>query len=121
MTSTTNVGMHLIMDARNIGNDNKLCQLSVVKSWANAVIAATKMKARNWIIDVLDKDDETEPGISIIVEIATSHIAIHTWPEKGRLNADVFSCKPFDEAKVVELLENHFDVECTQSLVLHRT
>lgn len=40
-------------------------------------------------------------GLSGIVLIAESHIAIHTYPEKEYLTVDVFSCKEFDlnEAK----------------------
>jgi len=35
-------------------------------------------------------------GISGIVLIAESHIAIHTYPEKNYASFDIFSCKDFD-------------------------
>ena len=35
-------------------------------------------------------------GISGVVLIAESHIALHTFPEKGFFTLDIFSCKEFD-------------------------
>ena len=35
-------------------------------------------------------------GVTGFVIIAESHIAIHTYPERGMVWADVFSCKDFD-------------------------
>jgi S-adenosylmethionine decarboxylase len=35
-------------------------------------------------------------GVSGFVLIAESHISVHTFPERGYLNVDVFSCKDFD-------------------------
>ena len=40
--------------------------------------------------------DEDEGGVSVIAPITTSHIAIHAWPVRGAVQADVFSCKDFD-------------------------
>ena len=37
-------------------------------------------------------------GVSGFVMIAESHIAIHTFPERRLVWADVFSCKDFDES-----------------------
>jgi len=47
------------------------------------------------------RDIPEDWGLSGIVLIAESHIAIHTYPEKEYLTVDVFSCKEFniDEAK----------------------
>lgn len=33
-------------------------------------------------------------GLSIVLVIAESHFAIHTWPELGYMNIDVLSCSP---------------------------
>ncbi len=33
-------------------------------------------------------------GLSLILVIAESHLAIHTWPELGYMNVDVLSCSP---------------------------
>jgi len=50
-----------------------------------------------------------EWGISGFVFLAESHIAIHTFVERGFVNIDVFSCKDFDTAHAAEDLRSRFD------------
>ena len=33
-------------------------------------------------------------GVSVVVVLAESHLALHTWPEHGTASADVFVCSP---------------------------
>jgi len=44
---------------------------------------------------------EDDWGLSGIVLIAESHIAFHTFPDKGFLTVDIFSCKDFDVREAV--------------------
>lgn len=37
-------------------------------------------------------------GVSGFVLIAESHVSVHTFPERGYLSVDIFSCKDFDRA-----------------------
>ena len=53
-------------------------------------------------------------GISGVVLIAESHIALHTFPEKEFFTFDIFSCKEFDIRSAVDLILDalqpvHFD------------
>ena len=50
-----------------------------------------------------------EWGISGFVFLAESHIAIHTFVERGFVNIDVFSCKDFDTADAAEDIRRRFD------------
>ena len=45
-------------------------------------------------------------GISLFAIISASHIAIHTWPEYGFLNIDIFSCNQncLPEASLSDLI-----------------
>jgi S-adenosylmethionine/arginine decarboxylase-like enzyme len=43
-----------------------------------------------------------------VVLIAESHISIHALPAEGRVLADVFSCRAFDEALAVAVLREQF-------------
>ena len=43
-----------------------------------------------------DALDRRRAGLSGFVLIAESHISLHTFPGRGYVNADVFSCKTFD-------------------------
>ena len=49
-------------------------------------------------------------GVSGFVIIAESHISIHTFPDKGYVNIDIFSCKEFDATSSLH------DVQATFSL-----
>ena len=49
-------------------------------------------------------------GVSGFVLIAESHISVHTFPDRGYINIDIFSCKEFDPAASLE------DVKATFSL-----
>ena len=45
-------------------------------------------------------------GVSGVVVIAESHVAIHTWPEHGFAAVDIFSCSPsLDVASIRAALE----------------
>ena len=53
-------------------------------------------------------------GISGVVLIAESHIALHTFPEKEFFTLDIFSCKEFDVRSAVDFILDilepvHFD------------
>lgn len=47
-------------------------------------------------------------GISGIVVIAESHIAIHTFPEWEYASIDIVSCKSFSKKKALEFIEDKF-------------
>ena len=59
-------------------------------------------------------------GISGVVLIAESHISIHTFPNKGYINIDVFSCKAFDPDLAVEYMKEQFGISLVNSRVLDR-
>ena len=59
-------------------------------------------------------------GISGFVMIAESHISIHTFPDRGLLWVDAFSCKGFDAAPIVEELRASFRLREVQMQVLER-
>ena len=47
-------------------------------------------------------------GVSGFVMIAESHLAMHTFPERRLIWADIFSCKDFDPAPIIEDLKQRF-------------
>jgi S-adenosylmethionine decarboxylase len=44
-------------------------------------------------------------GMTGFVILVESHIAIHTFPKDGFVSFDIFSCKLFDEGKVISYLK----------------
>jgi S-adenosylmethionine decarboxylase len=59
-------------------------------------------------------------GISGFVLIAESHISLHTFPEKRYLSLDMFSCKPFDTQKALEVVTDLFKIQKYEVQVLDR-
>lgn len=48
-------------------------------------------------------------GLSVVLVIGESHLAIHTWPELGYLHIDTLSCsKKADLTKLQEVLQQQF-------------
>ncbi len=59
-------------------------------------------------------------GISGFVLIAESHISIHTFPERGYVNIDIFSCKDFDSEQAIKDLQAKFELVKLRSYLLNR-
>ena len=59
-------------------------------------------------------------GISGFVLIAESHISVHTFPQRGYVNIDIFSCKAFDTCRATEEIKSTFVLESVKSWTLDR-
>ncbi len=59
-------------------------------------------------------------GLSGFVLIAESHISIHTFPEKGYLSIDVFSCKDFDVQTAVDFATKVFGITTQEIKIVDR-
>jgi len=80
------LGRHLLLELLDC-DPEALNSLDIVKT---SMVEAAK-RAQATIIDVVFH--EFNPfGISGVVVIAESHLAIHTWPEYRYAAVDVFSC-----------------------------
>jgi spermidine synthase len=62
-------------------------------AWARATLTEAARRAHATIIDVMFHKFSPH-GISGVVVIAESHLALHTWPEKGYAAIDIFTCGP---------------------------
>ena len=61
-----------------------------------------------------------DSGISGFVIIAESHISIHTFPRREYVNIDIFSCRPFDDQRVLSEAKDLFGLEQVRSWLLDR-
>ncbi len=59
-------------------------------------------------------------GVSGFVIIAESHISVHTFPDRGYVNIDVFSCKEFDAEQALREVRELFGIDDVRSWVLDR-
>ena len=65
--------------------------------------------------------DEDEGGWSVICQITTSHIALHSWPMRGAFMMDVFSCRPFDPEAARRVVVEMLDVTDSTVKVIQRS
>ncbi len=63
---------------------------------------------------------EEDWGVSGFVIIAESHISVHTFPDRGYVNIDVFSCKEFDAASAMAEVRQIFAISDVTSWILDR-
>jgi S-adenosylmethionine/arginine decarboxylase-like enzyme len=57
-----------------------------------------------------------EGGITGIIVLSTSHVAIHTWPIRGKAVLDAYSCRPFKSVELSRVLEGLYQ---PTELVIH--
>jgi len=55
-------------------------------------------------LDPMVENGEDDGGVTGTVILTTSHGSIHTWPLRGHVSFDLFSCKEFNVKQVVDFL-----------------
>lgn len=112
--------MHLIIDGY-CGNKDRLQDLELVYSVLDEYptrIAMTKIMPPYVFRYVGAKPEDW--GISGFVLIAESHITIHTFPAKGYVNVDIFSCKEFDADQALAYVRDRLALGQVAHRVLER-
>jgi S-adenosylmethionine decarboxylase len=64
--------------------------------------------------------DPAYSGVSGLVVIAESHIAIHTFPALDYFAMDIFSCKNFDHEKALQYIKDALDVREMDRMLIQR-
>lgn len=60
-------------------------------------------------------------GLSCVLVISESHIALHTWPEHGYVAVDIFTCDlAVDGDKIVDFIKTQFNADRVETKRLHR-
>jgi S-adenosylmethionine decarboxylase len=113
-------GPHLIIDGSRC-NTRKLADRILVEQVLNDYPAAIGMtKIGGPYMFEYQAPDPAYSGVSGLVVIAESHIAIHTFPELDYFTMDIFSCKNFDHEKAIEYIRTAFDVEEMDRMLVQR-
>jgi S-adenosylmethionine decarboxylase len=105
-------GKHLLLEV--ITKDGKdLASVAKIKSFFNDII--TKVGFNIVHVPVFYKFPARKEGelsgITGMCIVSESHISIHTWPEKNYFAFDIFSCSKFKENKVIDIVQDCFDVQ----------
>lgn len=114
-------GVHLTLDAYG-GSSKKLNDMKHCFAVLDKLPAQLDMHKiiTPYVIDAPATSPKDQGGISGFVMIAESHISIHTFPDKGFLTADVYSCRPFDTEKTVAYFKEAFDLQEMEVQVIKR-
>ena len=113
--------MHLVMDGYG-GSPQKLQDEALVHQFLNEYPAAINMTkiSEPFVYRYTTGARPEDWGVSGFVLIAESHISIHTFPERGYVNVDIFSCKEFDADAALQELRGRFGLESVKTWVLER-
>jgi S-adenosylmethionine decarboxylase len=112
--------MHLTIDGFG-GNPKLLASEELVRELLDSFperIGMTKIASPHVQRYVGEKADDW--GVSGFVLIAESHIALHTFPERGYIWADIFSCKGFDTEQAQRIVTDAFSLNEVHRRVLER-
>ena len=100
--------MHLIIDGYG-GDPHGLADLELVRALLDTVPHEMGMvKIAPPYVCRYEGPKPNDWGISGFVLIAESHLSVHTFPERGLLWADIFSCRSFDADRLVEAVREPF-------------
>jgi S-adenosylmethionine decarboxylase len=112
--------MHLTIDGFG-GDRERLSSETLVRSLLDRFpgeIRMTKISEPHVQRYVGDKPEDW--GVSGFVIIAESHIAVHTFPERGYVWVDIFSCKAFEAPAAVEIVVDEFGLSRVKTDVHER-
>jgi len=102
-------GKHLILDCKKCKKE-KIKDLENIKKFITELLKVTKMK--KWgdlIVQNLNCGPKHLHGYSIVQLIHTSSIVCHFCNNTGDLYVDFFSCKNFDNIKVINCVNKYFE------------
>lgn len=117
-----NFGVHLTLDGYG-GNHGKLNDKALVLSFLNELPLKMEMKKlTNPEVYFAEGNNLKDPGgWSGFVVIEESHISIHTFPGRGFVSADVYTCKSeLDEEFVKSYITNMFELKDLETNFIKR-
>jgi S-adenosylmethionine decarboxylase len=115
-------GEHVTIDGYK-GSAEKLNDKELVFNCLNELPAELEMsKLSEPVVYFAPGNDQKDPGgWSGFVVIAESHISIHTFPAKGFLSADVYTCKNgMDVDFILNFFKQKFDLQELETNFLKR-
>lgn len=110
-------GYHMILDLENC--NSKIGDEATIRNWLKALVEGIGMTAHGEPQIERFANDYAE-GYSAVQLIETSAITAHFAEQVHGAVVDVFSCKPFDMARVLEISQRHFGGEISQFTTVRR-
>lgn len=95
-----------------------LMDVELMRSFLKDLVLAAGMRplGKSHVYDIkeqlLEQGEQPDPnepeGVTGIVVLSTSHVAVHTWPHRGYLVLDLYSCRDFSSRPVVKTFQTYF-------------
>lgn len=112
-------GQHLILNIAGC-NENVSQKISIKKFVKELVSSIEMIPYKEPIIEHFAEHSEEAAGYSLVQLIQTSAICGHFSDKNRDAYLDIFSCKSFDNDKVIEVIRKYFDPKTVQILCLER-
>jgi S-adenosylmethionine decarboxylase len=104
--STGRFGLHLTLDGYG-GAPKRLGDPELVRAWLDELpdVLGMEKLIEPCLVEVDARNDKDPGGITGFMLIAQSHLSIHTFPRRGFVSADIFTCQDrLDHERVCQSL-----------------
>ncbi len=91
-------GLHLTADLRDCaGASALLTDIDALRALCLAAVTDAGLLAVRELFHRFDPHADRQSGITGVVLLAESHLAVHTWPEIGGVTIDAYVCNFSDD------------------------
>jgi len=101
-------GKHLTLRLNQILANRALDSQKIISKFLVDLVSHIDMRILSGPLTGYEPGDSLKSGCSGVVILYESHIAIHTYPGRGELFLDIFSCKDFSTEKVMSFIQKCF-------------
>jgi S-adenosylmethionine decarboxylase len=113
-------GPHLIIDGSHCDTARLADRLTIERILTDYPRAIGMTRIGGPYMFEYQAPDPAYSGVSGLVVIAESHIAIHTFPALDFFSMDIFSCKNFDHELAIEYIRKALDVKTMDRMLVQR-
>ena len=119
---TGRFGLHLTLDGYG-GDPERLGDPEVVRAWLGELPDALGMQKliEPCLVEVGARNEKDPGGVTGFVLVAQSHLSIHTFPRRGFVTADIFTCQDqLDGERIRRSLVAAFGLNDVESNLIQR-
>jgi S-adenosylmethionine decarboxylase len=99
-------GELLIVDA--LTDSDRLSEVAHIRRFVEAVVQACDLRPVFTHLEEFPNGTDFGPGITAVAILTESHLVVHTAPNRGSLNVDLFSCRTIKIVLVLNLVREFF-------------
>lgn len=114
-------GLHLTYDGYG-GDYKRLNDKKVVLLFLEKLVRQLEMKKLigPYVVHAKENDFKDPGGYTGFVVVQESHISIHTFPKRGFVSIDAYSCKDYDFKNAINFITSYFKVKKRELNVIVR-